>query len=91
MISRSKKITDTDKKLLALKTQLYGKEVKGDQSNSSSFNFKTLNNQQIPQNYTSTVTPTYNYLKHDLLKITLLATVAVSAQIILYFVLNRNY
>lgn len=89
--SRSKKVTDTERKLQAIKTQLYGKE---EQSKN------TLKNTQMakgafykfdkPLSATNIIQKdnTDNPLKRDLLKILFLSSAAIGIQVGLYLVLN---
>lgn len=81
--SQSKKLTDTEKKLEALKIQLFGKEEN---------RIKTSTNIKIHEagkTQTSTAETTIKpqdltYFRNDLLKILTLATLAISAELILY-------
>lgn len=82
--SRSKKLTTTEKKLQTIKNQLYGKET-----NSTTFNFKSAESMNTTSNSTSLKIET-NYLKNELIKITLLAALAIGAQLILYFIFQQK-
>lgn len=70
--SESKKLTDTEKRLEALKIQLFGKE----ENRSKIIPTVQVRETAKPQDLT--------YFRHDLLKILLLATLIISAEIILY-------
>lgn len=80
-ISRSQKLTDTEKKLQAIRAQLYGKEEQAIPIQSKTYKLTTA--------LTHSVSDT-SYLKKDLLKICLLAFLAISAQIILYVVMQKG-
>lgn len=84
--SQSKKSTNTEKKLQALKTQLYGKEHSNISMQSTTTNKFHLPSQDLPASQPTkqptTIMP--NYLRQDLLKIALLAAIAISVQVIVY-------
>ncbi len=73
--SQSKKLTNIEKKLEAVKRQLFGKEESHIKKNVSIPTFTTettIKHQDL------------TYFRKDLLKILTLATLAISAQLILY-------
>ncbi|MCL5784701.1 MAG: hypothetical protein M1142_05105 [Patescibacteria group bacterium] len=75
--SRSKKQTENEKKLQVLKAQLYGKDIQVSLAKpSSNFAFKAEPGQ-------TTVLET-DYLRKDLLKITILAILAIGGQLLLF-------
>ncbi|MDD2822836.1 MAG: hypothetical protein PHQ59_02020 [Candidatus Daviesbacteria bacterium] len=84
--SESKELTDTEKRLQALKTQLFGKE-KVKATKKSSYQTSAIHN-------TGVISTTQHehqdlaYLKKDLLKITMLATIALFVQLIIYMQLT---
>lgn len=91
--SRSQKTTDIERRLQILRNQLYGKEevvlsedrhVSIKSQTSSEFKFTTTQNQP---NQALIKTEVF-FLKQDLLKILLLAGLAIGAQIFLYISLN---
>ncbi len=82
--SRSKNLTTTEKKLQTIKNQLYGKE-----SDSTTFSFKSVEKTDTTSNSTSLKIET-NYLKNELIKITILAALAIGAQLILYFIFRQK-
>lgn len=83
--SRSKKVTDQERKLESLKVQLYGKD------GGVNIQFKT----PLPESSQTTVaqitsTGEDTYLKKDLTKIMLLGSLAIGVQFVLYFALQRG-
>lgn len=98
--SRSRKLTDTEKKLQALKTQLYGKTYSlptstGKTTTSSSSSLPTFQfNRNIDQreNFYKPLLEKDNqdYFKKDLLKTLLLATVIVGIQTFLFIGLKKG-
>lgn len=76
--SQSKKLTDTEKRLQVLKTQLFGKESNQIKVQTAPANIQTNSPSASyqPQDL--------SYLRKDLKKIALLAFVAIGAQLILY-------
>lgn len=74
-------ISETDKRLQTLKTQLYGKG-------------QTVQISATPKSPSLTtsavITTSVHSLRHDLTKIAILATLAIGAQIILYITLNAG-
>lgn len=86
--SQSKKLTSSEKKLQALKTQLYGKEqpvVSSPSQSSTTFNY---NSTQV--NIATNQTIETSFLKQDLLKIGILATVIFTIQALLFLGINRG-
>lgn len=83
-IHETQKQTDIERRLKLLRMQIYGKEresqkfVSSDSSDSSEA--------MTPLTPTSDIT----YLYHDLFKIGVLATFALGAQIILFYLLRNN-
>ncbi|KKR80152.1 MAG: hypothetical protein UU73_C0001G0319 [Candidatus Daviesbacteria bacterium GW2011_GWA1_41_61] len=89
--SQSKKLTDTEKKLQSLRAQLYGKDkdlTPTSPSKTNSFSFKSSPEEAAPGTKTTADT---GYLRHDLLKILLLASLMIGAQVALYFSLKSNF
>ncbi len=98
--SQSKKLTAQEKKLLALRTQLYGKEqpdiskaradaLKPQKAlQHSAFKFNPLGqNETVPSaNHNE-----FSYLKNDLQKIGILATLIFSAQALLYIAIQKGF
>lgn len=81
--SESKRLTDTEKRLQALKTQLFGKE-----RNQIKVPVNTKTNIQTAAQE-NIIAASYQhqdltYLRNDLKKIALLAFLAITAQILLY-------
>lgn len=94
-ITQSKKLTDTEKKLQFLKTQLYGKEEQIStrslqHSSEGSFHLNSAENPTISSRSSLSGLDTA-YLKNDLLKICLLAALAISFQILLYISLQKGF
>ena len=92
--SRSKKLTSTEKRLQLLRTQLYGKEegsstVLPKPVNSSAFSFKIPTKSGESTKMLTNTSDTH-YLRHDLLKILLLAILAVGIEAILYIGINQG-
>ncbi len=84
--SRSKKISDQEKKLESLKVQLYGKD------GSVSIQFKTQPAESPQSIVTKTITTNEDiYLKKDLTKILILGSLAIGVQLILYFTLQKGF
>jgi hypothetical protein len=87
---QTKKLTAVEKKLQALKTQLYGKSsntfVPGKQNITAD---QVIPAQPQQSTFSSTAALDTTYLKHDLLKIFLLASLALGVQVLL-FILTRN-
>ncbi len=75
--SQSKKLPVQEKKLLALKTQLYGKEKEEVYTTPA----------QKPAPHTNTLDT--SYLKKDLQKIILLASLILGIQFLLWFTVQR--
>ena len=90
--SQSKKLTTQEKKLLTLRTQLYGKEqpeapsVKIEKPSDFKFNAPGKDSTLIPSNTHSEAT----FLRNDLQKIGILAVVIFSIQVLLYLSINRG-
>lgn len=95
--SQSKK-SATDKKFQTLKVQLYGKEAKETYAKtnhahsqnqkvatSGTFKFSAHTNLDKSHNILQTAVIETNFLKSDLLKILILASLAIGTQIIIYF------
>lgn len=86
--SRSKKDTDTEKKLQAIRTQLYGKDR--EISSGNTFKFKAVD-------FPKTLSPEKPlkedtvYLRQDLLRTAILATFALTAQILLYLIMQNGF
>ncbi|MFA5932826.1 MAG: hypothetical protein WCV81_01010 [Microgenomates group bacterium] len=82
--SQAKELTDTEKRLQALKIQLFGKEK----------NIKVQNNKMTATNQSATLTLDHHqhqdlaYLRKDLLKIATLAIIALFVQLMLKFVVK---
>lgn len=74
--SRSRKLSDGEKKLQLLRSQLYGRNI-------TSLNAKVPEKTSSPT--TSVSTSEVNHLRGDLLKTTILASVIIGAQLLLYF------
>ncbi|MDO8499021.1 MAG: hypothetical protein Q7S44_04520 [bacterium] len=86
--SRSKKLTEAEKRLQALRSQLYGKE----KDSSSPTQVKATFTAPAAENKTeAAVKPPaeVNYLRSDLLKTTILASIIIGAQLVLYFSLQK--
>ncbi len=86
--SQLKKLTDTEKKLQALRKQLYGRPdvqrtSKEEDQPSSSFSFSTKSN-SVSNNKAADS----SYLKRDLAKTLIFASFAIGAQVILKFVVR---
>lgn len=93
MISRSKILTDKEKKLQVLRQQLYGKEPTdhvSNRSNSSTFSFKSQLERPANPQINGLLSSETNYLKKDLIKILCLATIAFLSQLAIYFSINRG-
>lgn len=84
--SRSKKLTDSEKRLQALKSQLYGKE-RETTSNTFRFDSSGIKENGTPSQSANTNT---SYLRHDLIKTFILATFTLAAQLVIYFGLQRG-
>ena len=84
--SQSKKLTDTEKKLEALKTQLFGKEKNvGYTKNDLTTTKGEVKQAAFSQSaFQKTEIQDVNYLRRDLQKIFILASIAIGAQLILY-------
>ena len=82
--SRSKKTTDTEKKLQSIKAQLYGKDAVTSSPISTTYKFKSEGESKI-NNRILANQPDTAYLKNDLIRIFVLATLAIGAQLALYF------
>ncbi len=90
--SQSKKLTDTEKMIQAIKAQLYGKEGVSTASYKSSVtsNPKTTSAIHTPPTSSSQSPQTMVYLRQDLLKIAALAALAVGSEAALYFAFNSQ-
>lgn len=89
--SRSKKLTDTEKKMQTLRTQLYGKEsspLSPASQNHPAFSFKSGSFTTV-ESLPKTLAPT-SFLRNDLLKIAVLASSAISIQLFLYLAVVRG-
>lgn len=94
--SRSRKHTTAERQLQSLKTQLYGKEA-----STTTFNFKSnttatalpapIQSGPATSNKSQKVSLDASYLKKDLLKIALLATLAIGIQFLLYFSVLKKF
>ncbi len=90
-VVQSKKLTSTEKRLQALRTQLYGKEVKSipisvkPVDHQSVFNFPATSAHVANLSIDET-----NYLKKDLMKIFVLAIIILAIQMGLYFSINAK-
>lgn len=90
--SRSQKLTSEEKRLRALKTQLYGKETSHNQHTEPSpatFNFKSTNGVASPMNF-NTQSPGASYLSQDLLKIGVLSVTIFIMQGLLFLSLHSG-
>jgi hypothetical protein len=91
-VHRTKKQSDIEKRFKHLEFQLYGKpdkkklEVRDEKSEISHFP------SQIPTSHISHPTSTSDttFLRHDLTKIAILSSLAVSVQLLLHFALSNN-
>lgn len=94
MISRSKILTDKEKKLQSLRQQLYGKEptvqLPNHSESNSAFSFKSTSEPLTNQKVIELLSTESNYLKKDLTKIFVLATIALLSQLAIYFSLNQE-
>lgn len=100
--SQSKKLTDAEKRLQMLKLQLYGKEINYSEKIKKTDNLKDANSSTLPTsslsadgigflNHSELIQSTDpHYLRKDLIKIFILAFLAISTQLILYFSLNHG-
>ena len=79
MIQKTKQLSETEKRMQSLKTQLYGKE------GTLSLDLPSKN---VPSSYTAPVMA--HNLKADLTKIAILATLCFGAQLMLYILLNSG-
>lgn len=85
-INKSHQPSDLQKKLKLLEYQLYGKQEKLDNQTSN------LQSQNLSSNVQQSIsTSDTAYLRQDLTKIAVLASLAVAAQIILYFGSRFNF
>ena len=73
-IQQTKKQSDLEKRLQLLRHQVYG----------SSREY-SLSNQALPKHQSATINSDVTYLHKDLLKILALSSLAIGAQIILYY------
>lgn len=103
MYSQSKKQSETEKKLQALRMQLYGKSEliegnKGEkpsstkQGSSAPISIKsssTFTFSSSPNNISRTGIVDNSHLKHDLVKTLIFASFAIGIQLLLYFSLNK--
>ena len=91
--SQSKKLTATEKRLQALKAQLYGK---GAQNNTSLYRAAavTIDRAAVPSYPARAIdnssAQTLIYLRQDLLRIAALAVLAVTSEIVLFFAFNNQ-
>lgn len=81
--SQSKKLTDTEKRLEALKIQLFGKEENRIKK-SANIKIHEAGKTQIFTTGATIKPQDLTYFRNDLLKILTLATLAISAELILY-------
>lgn len=81
-ISRGLQSSDIDKRLKILRQQVYGGK--------NNFDFKVHGTEVNSSYKQETSTADIAYLRKDLLKITMLATLAVSLQLFLFFALRNN-
>lgn len=79
--SRSKKITDTDRRVQLLRNQLYGKEQ------SVTFSFTS---QKEGQTKPETPKPESSYLRQELTKIFILAILAIGTEVALFIATNQG-
>lgn len=91
-ISRSTKLTDTERRMQTLKIQLYGKEGTGGLKPSHNFGVGTFHLSSTAEEIapSSVSKLDTNYLKNDLLKICLLASLAIGTQLMLYLALQKG-
>lgn len=82
--SQSKKTSGTEKRLQALKAQLYGKEETAPKVTSSQNTSYTFTAGSSVQTMQTVIQSNTGYLKKDLTKITFLAALIFLAQIALY-------
>lgn len=89
--SRTKKLSDTEKKLQSIRAQLYGKEDIQLKARPSDLPTYSLNTRPDIKTSTAktTLNSSYNYavvtpLKQDLIKIFVLAAFAIGIQLLLY-------
>lgn len=79
--SRSKKLTDTDRRVQLLRNQLYGKEQ------SVTFSFTSQKESPVKS---ETPKPESSYLRRELTKIFFLAVIAVGTEVGLFFANNQG-
>ena len=88
----SKKLTAEEKKLQALRIQPYGKEKPlahtKEASNSTTFRFHSGQTGEIPS--VSSTAPETSFLKQDLIKIGILATLVFIVQALLFVSMNKG-
>ncbi|MFH0937113.1 MAG: hypothetical protein V1808_02385 [Candidatus Daviesbacteria bacterium] len=88
---QTKKLSTAEKKLQALRTQLYGKgEVQIHQTPTFHSQKDTSPSTPISHQSTSSSTLDVSFLRHDLLKILLLAALAIGAQLLIYLSLQKG-
>lgn len=91
-ISKSKKLTRTEKRLLSLQRQLYGKDKLKTTTSKVllEHNKVRLNLDQLPTINHNRSSDVSNYLSGDLLKITLLASILMAVQLALFWGLKNH-
>lgn len=82
-IFNSKKTTDTEKRFKTIRAQLYGKEPL--QNGSRSYIYNSNSNTEPAKTINQASLLELSYLKKDLLKILILATLIFLTQTIIYF------
>ncbi len=91
-IRRTKQISPAEKRFKQLQQQIYGKqrEINSNQVVSTPPRSNYSFDSSTPSIPVSKTTSDSTYLKHDLLKIVILSTLAIGTELVIYF-LNQNH